>query len=111
MLIRSSGCGGHPANGSRDQRADGSKGNEISQWGGTTMRKALVLVVATVLVATACQSGQQAPSSGPTLTVAMSGDIETIDPMFSHFTRSNEVNYNIYDQFFRYDMKPGAGGV
>lgn len=71
----------------------------------------MVLVVAAVLVATACQSGQQAPSSGPTLTVAMSGDIETIDPMFSHFTRSNEVNYNIYDQFFRYDTKPGAGGV
>ena len=41
-----------------------------------------------------------------TLTVAMDGDIETIDPMFSHFQKANEVNYNIDDQFFRYGTKP-----
>ncbi len=37
-----------------------------------------------------------------TLTIAISGDVETVDPPFSQFQRSNEVNYNIYDQFFRY---------
>ena len=41
-----------------------------------------------------------------TLTVAMDGDIETIDPMFSHFQKANEVNYNVEDQFFRYGTAP-----
>jgi peptide/nickel transport system substrate-binding protein len=36
------------------------------------------------------------------LVIAISGDVETLDPPFSRFQRSNEVNYNIYDQFFRY---------
>jgi len=43
-----------------------------------------------------------------TLTVAMDGDIETIDPMFSHFQKANEINYNIDDQFFRYGTQPSA---
>lgn len=38
----------------------------------------------------------------PTLTIAIPSDIETLDPPFSRFQRSNETNYNIYDQFFRY---------
>lgn len=46
-----------------------------------------------------------------TLTVAMDGDIETIDPVFSHFQKANEVNYNVEDQFFRYGTKPGPDGV
>lgn len=50
-------------------------------------------------------------SAKETLTVAMDGDIETIDPMFSHFDKSNEVNYNLVDQFFRYDTTPGPNGV
>lgn len=50
-------------------------------------------------------------SAKETLTVAMDGDIETIDPMFSHFQKANEVNYNIVDQFFRYDAAPGPTGV
>lgn len=37
-----------------------------------------------------------------TLTIAISGEIETLDPPFSQFQRSNEVNYNVLDQFFRY---------
>jgi peptide/nickel transport system substrate-binding protein len=36
----------------------------------------------------------------------MDGDIETIDPVFSHFQKANEVNYNIQDQFFRYGTAP-----
>jgi peptide/nickel transport system substrate-binding protein len=36
----------------------------------------------------------------------MDGDIETIDPMFSHFQKANEVNYNVEDQFFRYGTAP-----
>jgi peptide/nickel transport system substrate-binding protein len=46
-----------------------------------------------------------------TLTVAMDGDIETIDPVFSHFQKANEVNYNVEDQFFRYDTSPGDNGT
>lgn len=46
-----------------------------------------------------------------TLTVAMDGDIETIDPMYSHFQKANEINYNIDDQFFRYGTKPAATGT
>jgi peptide/nickel transport system substrate-binding protein len=41
-----------------------------------------------------------------TLTVAMDGDVETIDPMFSHFQKANEVNYNLNDQFFLYGTQP-----
>lgn len=59
----------------------------------------LFLVMVLVLVAI---SPIVAQDDGPTLTIAISGDIETIDPPFSRFQRSNEVNYNIYDQFFRY---------
>ena len=36
------------------------------------------------------------------LVIAIPGDIETLDPPFSRFQRSNETNLNIYDQFFRY---------
>jgi len=46
-----------------------------------------------------------------TLTIAMAGDDPTLDPHFSNNQISNEVNYNINDQFFRYGTKPGANGV
>ena len=36
------------------------------------------------------------------LVIAISGDIETLDPPFSQNQRSNETNLNVYDQFFRY---------
>jgi peptide/nickel transport system substrate-binding protein len=52
-----------------------------------------------------------AVSPRETLTVAMDGDIETIDPMFSHFQKANEVNYNINDQFFRYGTEPAETGT
>jgi peptide/nickel transport system substrate-binding protein len=50
-------------------------------------------------------AGQAGAADSKTLTIAISGDVETIDPPFSQFQRSNEVNYNIYDQFFRYGWK------
>jgi peptide/nickel transport system substrate-binding protein len=46
-----------------------------------------------------------------TLTIAMPGDDPTLDPHFSQNQISNEVNYNINDQFVRYGTKPGANGV
>ena len=46
-----------------------------------------------------------------TLTIAMPGDVPTLDPHFSNNQISNEVNYNINDQFFRYGTKPGGNGV
>jgi peptide/nickel transport system substrate-binding protein len=39
------------------------------------------------------------------LTIAVPGDVETLDPDFSHFQMSNEVNYNIHDQWFQYGLK------
>jgi peptide/nickel transport system substrate-binding protein len=46
----------------------------------------------------------------PTLTIAIPSDIETLDPPFSRFQRSNETNYNIYDQFFRYGFHDTGQG-
>ncbi len=49
------------------------------------------------------EAGAAAPAAGEkVLTIAVSGDIETLDSDFSHFQRSNEVNYNTQDQFFYY---------
>ena len=62
-----------------------------------------------VIAADAVACGDVSPLE--TLTVAMDGDIETIDPMFSHFQKANEVNYNIEDQFFRYGTAPAATGT
>lgn len=83
--------------------------------------RALALGVATLLVLTACGTqgpaasgapgGSQGTAGGNTLTIAMSGDIETLDPAMSHFQRSNEVIYNIYDQWFLYDTPPGDQGI
>jgi peptide/nickel transport system substrate-binding protein len=44
------------------------------------------------------------------LTIAISGDIETVDSDFSHFQRSNEVNYNTQDQFFLYGQNDTPDG-
>lgn len=51
-----------------------------------------------------------AQDAAKTLTIAISGDVETLDPPFSRFQRSNEVNYNVYDQFFRYGTKDSGEG-
>jgi len=65
--------------------------------------------------ATPTQSGtSQVPTSAtPTenvLTIAIAGDLETTDLMFSSFQRSNENNFNVYDQFFQYAFKDTGKG-
>jgi peptide/nickel transport system substrate-binding protein len=62
----------------------------------------LITLVALIFTTLAGAPVRTVAQDEPTLTIAISGDIETIDPPFSRFQRSNEVNYNIYDQFFRY---------
>ena len=44
------------------------------------------------------------------LVIAIASDIETLDPPFSRFQRSNETNLNIYDQFFRYAVRDTGKG-
>lgn len=85
-----------------------------------------VLVVVAALVLAACAPAAPPPTPAPPivqtvvvekavvvpatplppkeriLTIALSGDVETVDSDFSHFTRANEVNYNTQDQFFFY---------
>lgn len=61
-----------------------------------------ILVLALLLSGWASASSLQAQDDENVLVIAISGDVETLDPPFSRFQRSNEVNYNIYDQFFRY---------
>ncbi len=46
---------------------------------------------------------------GRTLTIAISGDVETLDSDFSRFQRANEVNFNTQDQFFRYGTAEADG--
>lgn len=80
-----------------------------------TLGIALVVVLVAVVAAVAASGGGSddestpAASSERTLTIAMSGEIETLDSDFSRFQRANEVNYNTQDQFFRYGTKPGDG--
>lgn len=45
-----------------------------------------------------------------TLTIAMGGDVETLDPAFTQSQRSNEVIRNIGDQWFHYSF-PDKNGV
>ena len=51
-----------------------------------------------------------AAAAQETLTIAISGEVETLDPPFSQFQRSNEVNYNILDQYFRYGWTDTGNG-
>ncbi len=44
------------------------------------------------------------------LTIAIAGDIETLDSDFSHFQRANEVNYNTQDQWFLYGTTTSPEG-
>jgi peptide/nickel transport system substrate-binding protein len=44
------------------------------------------------------------------LTVALEGDVETLDPNFSRFPTANMVNLNVYDQFFQYGWKDTGQG-
>jgi peptide/nickel transport system substrate-binding protein len=66
-----------------------------------TLAALAILVLSTRATTTAAAPAPQAAAQH-TLTIAMSGDIETLDSDFSHFTKSNEVNYNTQDQFFYY---------
>lgn len=63
-----------------------------------------VLAVALVL------GGGAAVAHDDVLVIAISGDIETLDPPFSRFQRSNETNLNVYDQFFRYGSRDTGQG-
>jgi peptide/nickel transport system substrate-binding protein len=54
------------------------------------------------------RSGPRAQSR--VLRIAIPEDVATVDPPFSHFQLSNEVNYNIYDQFFRYAYEDSPAG-
>jgi peptide/nickel transport system substrate-binding protein len=67
----------------------------------TKRRAGLVMILIVILLASMAGS-LQAQDDDNILVIAISGDIETLDPPFSRFQRSNEVNYNVYDQFFRY---------
>ncbi len=68
----------------------------------------ILLVLATALAA--FPAPLHAQDGEHVLTIAISGDIETLDPPFSRFQRSNEVNYNVYDQFFRYGWYDSGDG-
>lgn len=52
----------------------------------------------------------EAPAAERVLTIGMSGDVETLDSDFSHFQRSNEINYNTQDQFFLYGSNKTPDG-
>ena len=54
-----------------------------------------------------------APESGSedrVLRIAIPDDVETVAPPFSHFQISNEVNFNIHDQFFSYGYEDTTQG-
>jgi len=84
----------------------------------TYFRISLLLVVGALFaacvapVAPAATTGEAAPSAAAekVLTIAISGDIETLDSDFSHFQRSNEINYNTQDQFFLYGSNDTGEG-
>jgi peptide/nickel transport system substrate-binding protein len=49
-------------------------------------------------------------TTGHTLVIAIPYDVETLDPDYSHYPLSNEVNYNTNDQYFVYGMAKTASG-
>jgi len=76
-----------------------------------TFRLLIFLLVIALAVPLAVRpSAPAAAQDEPTLTIAIPSDIETVDPPFSRFQRSNETNYNIYDQFFRYGYSDTGKG-
>jgi peptide/nickel transport system substrate-binding protein len=74
---------------------------------------ALLIYVPILLPAVGASRAFATPSNAAShvLTIAMAGDVETLDSAFSHFQRSNEVSYNTHDRFFQYGTRIGAGGV
>lgn len=75
----------------------------------------LVVALASLVAACVAPVAPAAPGAAPAagervLTIGMSGDVETLDSDFSHFQRSNEVNYNTQDQFFLYGYNETPDG-
>lgn len=75
-----------------------------------TSRTRTSLLLSTFLAAGIPLAAGDAIAQEKTLTIAISGDVETLDGPFSRFQRSNEVNYNVYDQFFRYGWNDSGKG-
>jgi peptide/nickel transport system substrate-binding protein len=50
------------------------------------------------------------PAAGPTLTIAIDHDVETLDSDFSHYPLANEVNYNTQAQYFIYGIQSASHG-
>jgi peptide/nickel transport system substrate-binding protein len=84
---------------------------------GGYVRLALVAAAVTALVAAAAGPSAGTPTTKKSqhqsniLTVALPGDVETLDSAFAHEQISNEVRYNTSDRFFRYAEQPGPGGI
>lgn len=74
----------------------------------TYLRTFGAAVPAALITAMSCSGAALAQDK--TLTIAISGEIETLDPPFSQFQRSNEINYNVLDQFFRYGWADSGKG-
>jgi peptide/nickel transport system substrate-binding protein len=74
---------------------------------GVAKRTLVGLLAASMLMTcVACTGVEDTRSGDPhTLTIAIAGDIETLDRDFSSFPTSNEVNFNTGDMFFQYGYK------
>ncbi len=66
------------------------------------LKRSLTTLLCVLLLLLMLPVGMVPAQEENVLVIAISGDIETLDPPFSRFQRSNETNLNIYDQFFRY---------
>jgi len=74
----------------------------------TLLRVLLILSLVTMLLGSVVLT--QAQDGENVLVIAIASDIETVDPPFSTFQRSNETNYNVYDQFFKYAVADSSEG-
>jgi peptide/nickel transport system substrate-binding protein len=84
---------------------------------GTFARLALVAAatatIAAIVAGTSAGSSKSnnARQQSNILTIALPGDVETLDSAFAHEQISNEVRYNTSDRFFRYAEVSGPGGI
>ena len=78
-------------------------GRSIWLFGGLILAVALVVLKRTSTTETRVRETD-------VLVIAIASDIETLDPPFSRFQRSNETNLNVFDQFFRYATRDTAKG-
>jgi ABC-type oligopeptide transport system substrate-binding subunit len=82
---------------------------------GTTRRRLLFVGAAlaaglVILLSLLPSAPPESESQERHLRIAIPDDVETVDPPFSHFQMSNEVNYNIYDPFFVYGLDESPTG-